>query len=113
MIELFSKQGVSVPVSTTMVWEAYSRVKQGGEAAGIDGMTWAYLHTHRSGLLYKLWVRLASGSYFSGAIKAVSIPKKDGSLRKLGLPTLLDRVAQQVVRQCLEQSIEPHFHQNS
>jgi len=96
-----------------VVWEAYSRVKQGGEAARIDGMTWEYLHAHRSQLLYQLWVRLASGSYFPKAIKAVSIPKKDGSLRKLGLPTLLDRIAQQVVRQCLEAYVEPHFHQNS
>ena len=113
MIELFSKQGVSVPVTTTMVWEAYKHVKQGGEAAGIDCMTWEYLHTHRSQLLYQLWVRLASGSYFSKAIKAVSIPKKDGSKRVLGLPTLLDRIAQQVVRVHLEKCLEPHFHQNS
>ena len=65
MIELFSKQGVSVPITTKMVMEAYNHVKQGGEAAGVDGMGWEYLHTHRSRLLYQLWVRLASGSYFS------------------------------------------------
>lgn len=113
MIELFSKQGVSVPITTMMVWEAYRQVKQGGEAAGTDGMTWEYLHTHRSKLLYQLWVRLASGSYFPKAIKAVSIDKKDGSKRVLGLPTLLDRIAQQVVGVHLEKCLEPHFHQNS
>ena len=113
MIELFSKQGVSVPITTQMVWEAYQHVKQGGEAAGTDGMTWEYLHTHRSQLLYQLWIRLASGSYFPKAIKAVSIEKKDGSKRVLGLPTLLDRIAQQVVRVHLEKCLEPHFHQNS
>jgi group II intron reverse transcriptase/maturase len=113
MIELFSKQGVSVPITTTMVWEAYQHVKQGGEAAGTDGMTWEYLHTHRSRLLYQLWIRLASGSYFPKSIKAVSILKKDGSKRVLGLPTLLDRIAQQVVRVHLEKCLEPHFHQNS
>lgn len=113
MIELFSKQGVSVPIATTMVWEAYQHVKQGGEAAGTDGMTWEYLHTHRSQLLYQLWIRLASGSYFPKAIKAVSILKKDGSKRVLGLPTLLDRIAQQVVRVHLEKCLDPHFHQNS
>jgi len=112
-MELFSKQGVSVPITTQMVMEAYNHVKQGGEAAGVDGMTWEYLHTHRSKLLYGLWVRLASGSYFPKAIKAVSIPKKDGSKRVLGLPTLLDRIAQQVVRVHLEKCVEPHFHQNS
>lgn len=113
MTELFSKQGVSVPITTQMVWEAYQHVKQGGEAAGTDGMTWEYLHTHRSKLLYQLWIRLASGSYFPKAIKAVSILKKDGSKRVLGLPTLLDRIAQQVVRVHLEKCLEPRFHQNS
>jgi RNA-directed DNA polymerase len=113
MIELFSKQGVSVPITTQMVWEAYQQVKQGGEASGTDDMTWEYLHTHRSQLLYQLWIRLASGSYFPKAIKAVSISKKDGSKRVLGLPTLLDRIAQQVVRVHLEKCLEPHFHQNS
>lgn len=112
-MEMFSKQGVSVPITTTMVWEAYQHVKQGGPAAGIDDMTWEYLHTHRSQLLYQLWVRLASGSYFPKAIKAVSIPKKDGSKRMLGLPTLIDRIAQQVVKIHLEECLEPHFHQNS
>ncbi|MEJ7679374.1 MAG: hypothetical protein WKG06_16245 [Segetibacter sp.] len=63
-MELFSKQGVSVPITTAMVWEGYQHVKQGGEAAGIDGLRWEYLHIHRSQLLYQLWVRLASGSYF-------------------------------------------------
>ena len=113
MIEMFSKQGVSVPITTTMVWEAYQHVKQGGEAAGTDGMEWSYLHTHRIKLLYQLWIRLASGSYFPKSIKSVSILKKDGSKRVLGLPTLLDRIAQQVVRVQLEKWLEPHFHQNS
>lgn len=112
-MELFTKQGVSVPITTMMVWEAYKHVKQGGQAAGTDGMTWEYLHTHRNKLLYGLWVRLASGSYFPKTIKAVSISKKDGSKRVLGLPTLLDRIAQQVVRVHLEKCLEPHFHQNS
>ena len=113
MIEMFSKQGVSVPITTTMVWEAYQHVKQGGEAAGTDGMEWSYLHTHRIKLLYQLWIRLASGSYFPKSIKSVSILKKDGSKRVLGLPTLLDRIAQQVVGVQLEKCLEPHFHQNS
>ena len=59
-----------------MVWEAYQHVKQGGEAAGTDGMTWEYLHTHRSQLLYQLWVRLASGSYFPKAIRGRQHPQK-------------------------------------
>ena len=112
-MELFTKQGTSVPITTTMVWEAYQHVKQGGEAAGTDGMTWTYLYTHRSKLLYQLWVRLASGSYFPQSIRAVSIPKKDGSKRMPGLPTLMDRIAQQVLKVHVEKFLEPQFHQNS
>ena len=76
MMELFPKQGLSVPITTMMVWEAYKHVKQGGEAVGTDGMTWEYLHTHRSKLLYGLWVRLASGSYFPKTIRSASIRRR-------------------------------------
>ena len=113
MIELFSKQGISIPITAMMVWEAYKQVKQGGEATGTDGMTWAHLHTHRSHLLYKLSVRLFSGSYFPHSIWSEIILKKNGSFRKLELLTLLDWLAQQVVRQQTEQVKELHFHQNS
>ena len=63
--------------------------------------------------LYKLWNRLSSGSYFPQAVKEVSIPKKDGGRRKLGVPSVLDRIAQQVVRVHLEKIVEPHFHDSS
>jgi hypothetical protein len=72
MMELFSKQGLSVPITTQMVWEAYQHVKQGGEAAGTDGMTWEYLYTHRSQLLYQLWVRLASGRLSASSKRVVT-----------------------------------------
>lgn len=83
-MEMFSKQGVSVPVTTMMVMEAYQHVKQGGEAAGIDGMTWEYLHTHRSRLLYQLWVRLASGSYFSKSHQGRQHPQKGWKQKSAG-----------------------------
>jgi hypothetical protein len=63
--------------------------------------------------LYKLWNRLTSGSYFPVPVKRVEISKKDGGVRKLGVPTLLDRIAQQVVRQHLERQLEPLFHESS
>ena len=75
MMEMFSKQGVSVPVTTMMVMEAYQHVKQGGEAAGIDGMTWEYLHTHRSQLLYQLWVRLGQAVIFQKPLRPSASPK--------------------------------------
>jgi RNA-directed DNA polymerase len=65
------------------------------------------------GQLYKLWNRLSSGSYFPQPVKAVQIPKKGGGTRPLGIPTLLDRIAQQVVKHHLEMQLEPLFHASS
>ena len=56
---------------------------------------------------------MASGSYFPQALKAESVPKWDGSKRWLGIPTVMDRVAQQVVRDVLEPQLEKIFHQDS
>ena len=65
------------------------------------------------GNLYKLWNRLSSGSYFPPPVRAVEIPKKDGSSRTLGVPTVADRIAQTVVRGYLEPEVEPVFHEDS
>jgi len=63
--------------------------------------------------LYKLWNRMASGSYYPPSVLEVEIPKKDGRIRKLGIPTVGDRIAQMVVRDALEPQVEPAFHRNS
>ena len=59
--------------------------------------------------LYKLWNRLSSGSYHPPAVRGVSIPKKSGGERLLGIPTVADRVAQTVVRNRFEPLVEPYF----
>jgi len=59
--------------------------------------------------LYKLWNRMSSGSYFPPPVRAVSIPKKTGGQRILGVPTVADRVAQIVVKQLIEPDLEPIF----
>ena len=76
-------------------------------------MSWAYLEQHQSAELYKLWNRLSSGSYYPQAVKQVAIPKKGGGERLLGIPTLLDCIAQEVVRTHLERIVEPLFHNSS
>lgn len=96
-----------------MVWQAYKKVKSNKGSAGIDRMDWEELDSNLSSYLYKLWNRLTSGSYFPVPVKRVKIPKKDGGVRKLGVPTLLDRIAQQVVRAYLERQLEPLFHESS
>ena len=51
-----------------------------------------------SGNLYKLWNRLLSGSYFPSPVRRVEIPKASGETRPLGIPTVADRIAQEVAR---------------
>jgi RNA-directed DNA polymerase len=103
----------SQPITKLMVWQAYKKVKSNKGSSGIDRMSWGDLDKDLSSHLYKLWNRLTSGSYFPEPVKQVKIPKKDGGVRKLGVPTLLDRIAQQVVRQHLERQLEPIFHESS
>ena len=88
----------SVPISRQMVWEAYKKVRSNQGAAGVDQLSMDEFDAERSKHLYKLWNRMASGSYYPPAVKEVEIPKKDGKVRKLGVPTVADRVGQMVVR---------------
>ena len=95
----------SLPVSKQMVWASYLNVskKQGG--AGIDRESIEQFDTARNSNLYKLWNRMRSGSYFPPAVRTVFIPKKQGGLRPLGIPTVTDRIAQGVVKNYLEPSL--------
>jgi group II intron reverse transcriptase/maturase len=106
-------QTKSQPITRAMVAKAYHRVKQNKGSGGIDGMSWQDLERDLDKQLYKLWNRLSSGSYFPPLVKEVKIPKKDGGVRKLGIPTILDRIAQEVVRTHLEPKVEPLFHESS
>ncbi len=100
-------------ISKSLVWEAYLRVKSNKGAAGVDGESLSDFDDDRDKNLYKLWNRLSSGSYFPPPVKGVLIPKKLGGERLLGVPTVSDRIAQQVVKLVLEPNLEPHFHPDS
>src|SRR5882672_6068646 len=86
----------SYDISKRKVLEAYRYIKANRGAAGIDGESLEMFEADLSRNLYKLWNRLASGSYFPTPVRQVEIPKKDGGVRILGVPTVADRVAQQV-----------------
>jgi len=88
-------------------------VKSRKGSAGVDEVSMELFDANRSKYLYKLWNRLASGSYFPPAVKEVEIPKKDGKVRKLGIPTISDRVAQTVVKMYLEPRLEQIFSPHS
>ena len=100
-------------ISKHLVWEAYQRVKANKGAAGVDGESLQAFEAKLKDNLYKLWNRLSSGSYFPPPVKGVSIPKKSGGVRMLGIPTVADRVAQSVVKMVLEPILEPVFHEDS
>ena len=103
----------SQPITKQKVWAAYKKVKANKGGAGIDGISLENFEENLSDNLYKLWNRLASGSYFPPPVKEVSIPKKKGGERKLGIPTVGDRIAQMVVKQHIEPTIDSEFDHSS
>lgn len=96
-----------------MVWRAYQQVKRNGQAAGVDGQSLDDFNKDLENNLYKLWNRMASGSYLPPPVRRVEIPKSGGGIRPLGIPTVADRIAQMVVKQVLEPQLEPIFDQDS
>jgi RNA-directed DNA polymerase len=96
-----------------LVWKAFQRVKANGGSAGVDGEMIVEFEADLSANLYKLWNRMASGSYFPPPVKGVPIPKKSGGTRMLGVPTVSDRIAQTVVKMVLEPLLEPVFDRDS
>ena len=88
---------------------AYKRVKANKGAAGIDGMTieeaLPYLKEHQQELIN----RILKGKYTPSPVRRVEIPKPNGGMRKLGIPTVIDRTLQQAISQKLVPIYEPLF----
>ena len=103
----------SFQISKQLVWEAYKRVKANKGAAGVDRVSMEDFEANLRGNLYKIWVRMSSGTYFPPPVKAVEIPKSHGGTRILGVPTVADRIAQTVVALRLEPRTESIFHRDS
>ena len=92
---------------------AYKRVRKNHGAAGIDGMSaeeaLPWLKEHREELLRSI----REGSYMPSPVRRKEIPKSDGGVRKLGIPTVVDRVIQQAIAQKLQSIWEPLFSDSS
>ncbi|GGX35840.1 group II intron reverse transcriptase/maturase [Aquimarina muelleri] len=103
----------SIPISRQIIWQAYQQVRSNKGSAGVDAIDMEEFDANRNNHLYKLWNRMASGSYFPPPVKEVEISKKDGSIRKLGIPTISDRVGQMAVKMFIEPRLEAVFSPNS
>ena len=104
----------SFEIPKRLVYEAWEKVRANNGAPGVDAVSIAEFQQRESDNLYKLWNRMASGSYFPGPVRAVEIPKDHGAgVRVLGVPNTGDRVAQTAAAMLLEEKLEPIFHPDS
>lgn len=96
-------------ISKQLVWEAWRQVKANAGTAGVDKESVKDFEANLKDNLYKLWNRMSSGSYMPPPVKGVAIPKKTGGQRMLGVPCVVDRIAQTVVKLTLEPILEKIF----
>ena len=103
----------SFNISKQLVFQAWEQVKKKRGAPGVDGQSIEAFEEDLQDNLYKIWNRMSSGTYFPPAVLLCDIPKSDGKVRTLGIPTVGDRVAQKVVKMILEPQVDPLFHKDS
>jgi RNA-directed DNA polymerase len=95
------------------LWQALKRVQANKGAPGVDGMTVHELPKHLKRHWPKIREQLLAGNYEPQPVKRVEIPKPDGGVRKLGIPTALDRFIQQAVLQVLQARWDQSFSEHS
>ena len=93
--------------------QALARVKANKGSAGVDGMTVRQLPEHLKQQWPVIREQLLSGTYKPQPVKRVEIPKPDGGIRCLGIPTVLDRFIQQAVMQVLQRRWDRTFSEHS
>src|SRR6266849_4634772 len=93
--------------------QALRRVKANKGSAGIDGMKVSELPGYLKQHWPALREQLLSGAYQPQPVRRVEIAKPDGGMRKLGIPTVLDRFVQQAVKQVLQRRWDPTFSEHS
>jgi RNA-directed DNA polymerase len=93
--------------------EALRRVKANKGSAGVDGMTVGGITDYLKQHWPAIRVQLLNGTYEPRPVRRVEIPKPDGGVRKLGIPTVLDRLIQQAVMQVLQRRWDRTFSDHS
>lgn len=95
------------------LWKAYERVLRNKGAAGVDGIGASEFKGHLQRHWPTIKAKLLAGEYFPGPVRGVEIPKPQGGVRALGIPTLTDRLIQQALHQVLSPLFEPAFSESS
>src|SRR5712692_4998156 len=93
--------------------EALRRVKANKGSAGVDGMTLGAITDYLKQHWPAIREQLLSGTYEPKPVRRVEIAKPDGGMRKLGIPSVLDRFVQQAVMQVLQRRWDPTFSEHS
>ena len=101
---------VVTQANATAAWLA---VKRNGGAPGIDGMTTQQLRDHVRRHWETIRAKLLAGTYVPSPVRRVEIPKPNGGVRLLGIPTVLDRWIQQMLLQALQAIFDPTFSASS
>ncbi len=100
-------------VESDNVGAALKRVKQNGGSPGVDGMTVDELPKYLAENWSGIRTQLLEGTYQPLPVREVEIPKSGGGVRKLGIPTVLDRLIQQSILQVLQPMLDPTFSEHS
>jgi RNA-directed DNA polymerase len=100
-------------VERSNMQQAYRRVMANKGAAGVDGIDCTQFKTHLQAHWPSIRTRLLAGQYIPSAVRRVDIPKPQGGVRTLGIPTLQDRLIQQALHQVLQPIFEPEFSDSS
>ena len=95
------------------LWLAYERVVRNKGAAGVDGIGVAEFKGHLQRHWPMIKAKLLAGGYIPSPVRRVDIPKPQGGVRTLGIPTLTDRLIQQALHQVLSPIFEPTFSASS
>ena len=108
------QQVKSFDIPKRLIVEAWEKVRANDGAPGVDAASIADFAADEANNLYMLWNRMSSGSYLPRPVRVVEIPKDHGTgVRVLGVPTVVDRIAQTAAAMLLEEKLEPIFHPDS